>query len=57
MPKSIVTLNEDGLKFDLRGLVRKIVEDALPIPLKPNGPVGAERYERAAEREACCAGH
>ena len=59
MPDSIVSLNEESLRADLRELVRRTVEEM------PNGlldeeagdPVGAERYERTADREAYRAGH
>lgn len=59
MPEPIVTLNEEGLKSDLRELVRKTVEDTLNGLLEAEADelVGAERYERTAEREAYRAGH
>lgn len=59
MPEPIVTLNEDSLRSDLRELVRKTVEDTLNGLLEAEADelVGAERYERAAEREAYRAGH
>ena len=59
MPEPIVTLNEESLKTDLRELVRKTVEDTLNGLLEEEADdlVGAERYERTAEREAYRAGH
>ena len=54
MPEPIVTLNEESLKSDLRELVRKTVEDTLNglLDEEAGDLVGAERYERAAGREA-----
>ena len=59
MPEPIVTLNEESLRSDLRELVRKTVEDTLNGLLEAEADelVGAERYERTAEREATRAGH
>ena len=59
MPEPIVTLNEESLRSDLRELVRKTVEDTLNGLLEAEADelVGAERYERTAEREAYRAGH
>ena len=59
MPEPIVTLNEETLKSDLRELVRRTVEDTLNGLLEEEADdlVGAERYERTAEREAYRAGH
>ena len=59
MPEPIVTLNEESLKADLRELVRRTVEDALNGLLEEEADdlVGAERYERTAEREAYRSGH
>ena len=59
MPEPIVTLNEESLRSDLRELVRKAVEDTLNGLLEAEADelVGAERYERTAEREAYRAGH
>lgn len=53
MPEPIVTLNEESLRSDLRELVRKTVEDTLNGLLEAEADelVGAERYERTAERE------
>ena len=59
MPEPIVTLNEESLKSDLKALVRRTVEDTLNgLPEEEAGDlVGAERYERTADREAYRAGH
>ena len=59
MPEPIVTLNEESLKTDLRELVRRTVEDTLNGLLEEEAGdlVGAERYERTAEREAYRSGH
>ena len=59
MPEPIVTFNEETLKSDLRELVRRTVEDTLNGLLEEEAGdlVGAERYERTAEREAYRAGH
>ena len=59
MPEPIVTLNEESLKSDLRELVRKTIEDTLNglLEAEADDLVGAERYERTAEREAYRAGH
>ena len=59
MPEPIVTLNEESLKSELRELVRKTVEDTLNglLDEEAGDLVGAERYERAAGREAYRAGH
>ena len=59
MPEPNVTLNEESLKTDLRELVRRTVEDTLNGLLEEEAGdlVGAERYERTAEREAYRAGH
>ena len=59
MAEPIVTLNEESLRSDLRELVRKTVEDTLNglLEAEADDLVGAERYERTAEREAYRAGH
>ena len=59
MPEPIVTLNEEGLRSDLRELVRKTVEDTLNGLLEAEADelVGAECCERTAGREAHRAGH
>nr|WP_270405290.1 hypothetical protein [Candidatus Collinsella stercoripullorum] len=53
-PELIETLNEESLRADLRELIRKIVEEMLNGLLKEEAGdlVGAERYERTADREA-----
>lgn len=59
MPDPIVSLNEESLKADLRELVRRTVEE-MPDGLldeEADDLVGAERYERTADREAYRAGH
>lgn len=52
MPEPIVSLNEETLRDDLRELVRKTVEELLNGLLEEEAGdlVGAERYERTAER-------
>lgn len=59
MPDSIVSLNEESLRADLRELVRRTVEEMLNVLLdgEADDLVGAERYERTADREAYRAGH
>ena len=59
MPDPIVSLNEESLRADLGELVRRTVEDTLNGLLEEEADdlVGAERYERTAEREAYRAGH
>lgn len=59
MPDSIVSLNEESLRADLRELVRRTVEEMLNVLLDEEADdlVGAERYERTADREAYRAGH
>lgn len=59
MPEPIVTLNEESLRSDLRELVGRTVEDTLNGLLEAEADelVGAERYERTADREAYRAGH
>ena len=59
MPEPIVTLNEESLRSDLRELARRTVEEMLNGLLdgEAGDLVGAERYERTADREACRAGH
>ena len=59
MPEPIVTLNEKSLKTDLRELVRRTVEELLNglLDEEAGDLVGAERYEKTAEREAYRAGH
>ena len=59
MPDPIVSLNEGSLKADLGELVRRTVEDTLNglLDEEAGDLVGAERYERTADREAYRAGH
>ena len=59
MPEPIATLNEESLRADLRELIRKTVEEMLNGLLEEEAGdlVGAERYERTADREAYRAGH
>ena len=59
MPDSIASLNEESLRADLRELVRRTVEEALNVLLDEEADdlVGAERYERTADRGAYRAGH
>ena len=59
MPEPIVSLNEESLKSDLRELVRRTVEEMLNglLDEEADDLVGAERYERTADREAYRAGH
>ncbi len=59
MPDSIVSLNEESLRADLRELVRRTVEEMLNglLDKEADDLVGAERYERTADREAYRAGH
>lgn len=59
MPDPIVSLNEESLKADLRELVRRTVEEMLNglLDEEADDLVGAERYERTADREAYRAGH
>ncbi len=59
MPEPIVTLSEESLRSDLRELVRRTVEEVLNGLLdgEAGDLVGAERYERTADREAYRAGH
>ena len=59
MPDPIVSLNEESLRADLGEPVRRTVEDTLNGLLEEEAGdlVGAERYERTADREAHRAGH
>ena len=58
MSEPIVTLNEESLRADLKELIRKTVEEMLNGLLEEEADdlVGAERYERTADREAYRAG-
>lgn len=59
MPDSIASLNEEPPRADLRELVRGAVEEMLDglLDEEADDLAGAERRERAADREACRAGH
>lgn len=59
MPDSIVSLNEESPRADLRELARRTVEEMLNglLDEEADDLVGAERYERTADREAYRAGH
>ena len=59
MPEPIAALSEESPRADLRELIRKTVEEMPSGPLEEEAGdlVGAERYERAADREAHRAGH
>jgi transposase-like protein len=59
MSEPIVTFDEQAIRNDLRELVRQTVEDTLNGLLEEEADdlVGAERYERTAEREAYRVGH
>lgn len=59
MSAPIVSVDHDAIKADLSELVRKTVEDTLNALLAEEADdlIGAERYERTAEREAYRAGH
>lgn len=58
-PDSIVSFDEDAVRNELRELVRKTGEDTLNALLEEEAddPIGAERSERTADREAYRAGH
>lgn len=59
MHEPIVALDEESLRSDLRELVRRTVEEMLSglLDEEAGDLVGAERYERTADREAYRAGH
>ena len=59
MSNAIVSVDEETLKDDLRELVRKTVQDTINALLEEEADemVGAEKYERTAEREAYRSGH
>lgn len=59
MSDPIVTFDEGAIKNELKELVRQTVEDTINALLEEEADVlvGAERYERTAEREAYRAGH
>lgn len=59
MSDPIVTFDEAAVRGELKELVRQTVEDTLNALLEEEADdlIGADRYERTAEREACRAGH
>lgn len=59
MSDPIVTLDEEAVRDELKELVRRTVEDTLNALLEEEADdlIGAERYERTAERDAYRAGH
>lgn len=59
MSEPIVSFDEDAIKGELKELVRQTVEDTLNALLEEEADdlVGAERYERTANREAYRSGH
>lgn len=59
MSESIVSVDEESLRGDIRNLVRKNVEDTTNALLDEEASelVGAGRYEKAAGREAYRSGH
>ena len=59
MSKQIVSVDEDAIKTDLSELVRTTVQQVINSMLdeEANELVGAERYERTADREAYRSGH
>lgn len=59
MSDPIVTFDEEAVRTELKELVRRTVEDTLNALLEEEADdlIGAERYERTANREAYRAGH
>lgn len=59
MQPQIITLDEDMLKGELRGLVRRTVEEVINgiLDAQADELVNAERYERTDERQAYRSGH
>lgn len=59
MSDPIVTFDEAAVRGELKELVRQTVEDTLNALLEEEADdlIGADRYERTAEREAYRAGH
>ena len=59
MSNAIVSVDEESLKSDLKELVRKTVQDTINALLEEEAGemVGAEKYERTADREAYRSGH
>ena len=59
MSGSIVSVNEESLRLDIKELVKNTVRDVINQLLDEEADelVNAERYERTAEREAYRSGH
>ena len=59
MSESIVSINEESLRLDIKELVKNTVRDVINQLLEEEADelVNAERYERTAEREAYRSGH
>jgi transposase-like protein len=59
MSDPIVSFDESAIRNELKELVKKTVEDTINALLEEEADalVGAERYERTADREAYRAGH
>lgn len=59
MSESIVSINEESLRFDIKELVKNTVRDVINQLLEEEADelVNAERYERTADREAYRSGH
>lgn len=59
MSDPIVTFDENAMRDELKELVRKTVEETLNALLEEEADdlIGAERYERTADREAYRSGH
>ena len=59
MSEPIVTFDEEAVRDELKELVRRTVEDTLNALLEEEADdlIGADRYERTANREAYRAGH
>ena len=59
MSEQIVSVDETAIKSELKELVKTTVEQTLNELLNEEADelVGAERYERTAEREAYRSGH
>lgn len=59
MSEPIVTFDEEAMRGELKELVRRTVEDTLNALLEEEADdlIGADRYERTADREAYRAGH
>lgn len=59
MSEQIVSVDEDAIKTELRDLVKSTVEQTINALLDKEADelVGAERYERTADRDAYRSGH